>query len=241
MHRGVALGVDAIVVRVNQVALNVVEGLHLDAAHLFGGARAKRRIVGAIDKLADSEDGNGAEVLGEHEGGEGDGQLAHAGPLERIAHRADHNHHGDGEEEELTEGLNAEEALEGHDVEAHLGNVETNAKTVVDEVKSGKRLRLHRERKDRAQCDVLAALAGRADILVLPHVEHEDEETPERLRDYENPAGLASRARGELGTRRPDNVEQVLEVAEDDSNPEECVASCALHDSLIKWLESASE
>lgn len=57
VHRGVAIRVHPIVVWVDQVTLNVVESLHLDATQLdLACSGSHGRVFGSIDKLADDED-----------------------------------------------------------------------------------------------------------------------------------------------------------------------------------------
>ena len=68
MYRGVTIGVHAIVMRLDQITLNVIEGFHLDAAELlFGGARSHRRVISAINELSDDKDREDSQVLGEHQ------------------------------------------------------------------------------------------------------------------------------------------------------------------------------
>ena len=140
MDGRVALVVDPIIMRVNQVALNVVECLHFDTAHLFARAGAHRGILSSVDKLADREEGDDAQVFDEHKGAEGNGQSTHAAPLKSIADGADDDHHGNGQQEELNYGLDAEKALQCHNIESDLGNVETNTKAVMDHIESRKQL-----------------------------------------------------------------------------------------------------
>ena len=53
----VAVGVNTVVMRLDQVTLDVVEGLHLDTTHLGGaGAGTHGRVFSAVDELADDED-----------------------------------------------------------------------------------------------------------------------------------------------------------------------------------------
>ena len=83
--------------RVDQVALNMREGLHFDAAHLLlAGPWSHGWVLSTIDELADNKDGHSAQVLREAEGGEDNGDSGHQGPLKLVAHRADHDHHGNG-------------------------------------------------------------------------------------------------------------------------------------------------
>ena len=63
---------------------------------------------------------------------------------------------------------------------------------------------------------------------MLAHVQDINEQMPERLRYYENPAGFGRRARGEIRNTGPDKVEQVLKVANDDTGPQEDLPWCAL-------------
>lgn len=68
MDRGVAINVHAIVMRLDQVTLNVVESLHLNPAHFLAACPGPhRRVFSAIYELADGKDGDHTQVLGEHQ------------------------------------------------------------------------------------------------------------------------------------------------------------------------------
>ena len=66
MHRSVTFVIHTVIMWVNQVALNVIEGFHFNAAHLLFCAGAHRWIILPVNKLTDSKDGNDAQVLYEH-------------------------------------------------------------------------------------------------------------------------------------------------------------------------------
>ena len=86
VHRGVTVGVNAIVMRFDQITLNVIEGFHLDAAEiLLGSAWSHGRIIGAIYELSDDKDRENGQVLGEHQRSEEDCKLAHGRPLVTVA------------------------------------------------------------------------------------------------------------------------------------------------------------
>ena len=59
VHGRVAIFVHAVVMGLDQVALNVIKSFHLNSAHLLlAGPRPHRRILSTIDKLANDEDGH---------------------------------------------------------------------------------------------------------------------------------------------------------------------------------------
>jgi len=67
MNRRVTIWVDAIVVGLYQVTLDVAKSFHFDPTHfLFACSRSHRRILSTIDKFADDKYGHHSEVLGQH-------------------------------------------------------------------------------------------------------------------------------------------------------------------------------
>ena len=55
----VAIFIHAVIMGLNQVALNVIESFHFNSAHLLlAGPRSHRRILGTIYELTNDEDGN---------------------------------------------------------------------------------------------------------------------------------------------------------------------------------------
>jgi len=220
VHRRVAIRVNAVVVGLDQVTLNVVESFHLDSTHFkFACPWSHRGVLSSVYELADSKDGHNTEILGKHESGEDDGDAGNECPLfKRVCGVRDNDEHGNSQEEELEESLDPVEVLHRHNVELDVGKAEADAKTVLKPVKARKQLGLQGHHEKGANNDLLAAVATGTNVGVLAHIQDVDEHAPERLRDYENPACFLSRWGCEVGGEGPHDVRYVLEVAEHDSN-----------------------
>ena len=64
---------------------------------------------------------------------------------------------------------------------------------------------------------------------MLADIQDVYEQCPEGLRDYEDPADFWPRAGIEIGSHRPDDVDEPLKVAKDDAGPQEYFAWCFEH------------
>ena len=85
MNGRISIRIHSIVMRVNQVALNVRECLHLDTAHLtLASARAHRRVLCPIDEFTNDKDGHDGQILGEANRREYDSHSSHSCPLESV-------------------------------------------------------------------------------------------------------------------------------------------------------------
>ena len=64
---------------------------------------------------------------------------------------------------------------------------------------------------------------------MLAHVENENEHGPKRLANYENPACFRGSCKiFEIGRESPNDVQEILQVAQNDPSVDENLAKCAL-------------
>ena len=133
MHCRISVLIASIVMGVDQVALDVVEGLQLDPAD--------PRVVSvwphvwvnqAINGLANHEDRDQAQILDEHQGQHEHCQLGHPGPLGVVVVRSLDNYHRDCMRAEFDEGLHSEAVLEAHELVGGLVDLQAQENPPVE-------------------------------------------------------------------------------------------------------------
>ena len=133
VHCRISVFIASVVVRVNQVALNVVESFQLDPADLLVvGVRPHVWVKQTIDGFANDEDCDQAEILDEHQGQQEHCQLGNAGPLSVVVVRSLDDYHWDCMREELDERLHPEAVLETHQLVGGLVDLQAREYPAVE-------------------------------------------------------------------------------------------------------------